>query len=249
MEGRCSSELLVLGIWRRSCLVDSPNRSGVLNNICWIHFAGSFLEYFEGLTYEHVNFIFSDASHSQENVYPPLNSNFYKFGFSDFGSPTYYNQPQAYRMHDHEPVIYEHRRLENFSTQPNVQSTVNPEIEEIANTTAFDNHVECPRRHRNSHDFQVVWQDNVDPDNMTYEELLELGETVGTQSRGLSQELIALIPISKYKYSFFSRKKFRGERCVICQMDYKRGDRRITLPCKHIYHAGCGTKWLSINKV
>ena len=27
--------------------------------------AGSFLEYFEGLTYEHVNFIFSDASHSQ----------------------------------------------------------------------------------------------------------------------------------------------------------------------------------------
>ncbi|KAE8653505.1 hypothetical protein Csa_007384 [Cucumis sativus] len=58
----------------------------------------------------------------------------------------------------------------------------------------------------------VVWQDNVDPDNMTYEELLELGETVGTQSRGLSQELIALLPISKYKYSFFSRKKSRGER-------------------------------------
>ncbi|XP_038880080.1 E3 ubiquitin-protein ligase BIG BROTHER-like isoform X2 [Benincasa hispida] len=210
--------------------------------------AGSFLEYFEGLTYEHVNFIFSGASHSQENVYPPLNSNFYKFGFSDFGSPAYYNQPQAYRMHDHEPIIYEHRRLESSATQPNLQSTINPEFEEITNTIAFDNHVECPRRHHNSHDFQVVWQDNVDPDNMTYEELLELGETVGTQSRGLSQELIALLPISKYKYSFFSRKKSRGERCVICQMEYKRGDRRITLPCKHIYHAGCGTKWLSINK-
>lgn len=40
-----------------------------------------------------------------------------------------------------------------------------------------------------------------------------------------------------------------GCRCVICQMEYKRGDRRITLPCKHIYHAGCGTRWLSINKV
>lgn len=38
-------------------------------------------------------------------------------------------------------------------------------------------------------------------------------------------------------------------RCVICQMEYKRGDRRITLPCKHAYHASCGTKWLSINKV
>lgn len=40
-----------------------------------------------------------------------------------------------------------------------------------------------------------------------------------------------------------------GNRCVICQMEYKRGDRRMTLPCKHVYHAGCGTRWLSINKV
>jgi hypothetical protein len=37
-------------------------------------------------------------------------------------------------------------------------------------------------------------------------------------------------------------------RCVICQMEYKRGDKRITLPCKHLYHANCGNKWLSINK-
>lgn len=43
------------------------------------------------------------------------------------------------------------------------------------------------------------------------QELLELGEAVGTQSRGLSQEMIALLPVSKYKYSFFSRKS-RNER-------------------------------------
>ncbi|XP_077210462.1 E3 ubiquitin-protein ligase BIG BROTHER-like [Tasmannia lanceolata] len=95
---------------------------------------------------------------------------------------------------------------------------------------------------------QVIWQDNIDPDNMTYEELLDLGEAVGTHSRGLSAELISSLPISKYKYSFFSRKKTRHERCVICQMDYKRGDRQITLPCKHIYHATCVSRWLSINK-
>lgn len=38
-------------------------------------------------------------------------------------------------------------------------------------------------------------------------------------------------------------------RCVICQMEYKRGDQQINLPCKHIYHSGCGSRWLSINKV
>ncbi|KAL0379889.1 UNVERIFIED_CONTAM: E3 ubiquitin-protein ligase BIG BROTHER, partial [Sesamum angustifolium] len=30
---------------------------------------------------------------------------------------------------------------------------------------------------------QVLWQDDIDPDTMTYEELLDLGEAVGTQSR------------------------------------------------------------------
>lgn len=44
------------------------------------------------------------------------------------------------------------------------------------------------------------------------QELLELGEAVGTQSRGLSQELISLLPISKYKCGFFTRKKSRCER-------------------------------------
>lgn len=32
-------------------------------------------------------------------------------------------------------------------------------------------------------------------------------------------------------------------------MRYKRGDRQINLPCKHVYHTKCGSKWLSINKV
>ncbi|TYI39171.1 hypothetical protein E1A91_A02G074000v1 [Gossypium mustelinum] len=44
------------------------------------------------------------------------------------------------------------------------------------------------------------------------QELLELGESVGTQSRGLTQELISLLPVSKYKCSLFSRKKSRKER-------------------------------------
>ncbi|CAI0405246.1 unnamed protein product [Linum tenue] len=96
---------------------------------------------------------------------------------------------------------------------------------------------------------QGLWQDDIDPDNMTYEELLDLGEAVGTESRGLSQELISMLPTSKCKFgSFFSRKK-SGERCVICQMRYKRGEKQTKLPCKHVYHSQCITKWLGINKV
>ncbi|CAN1342545.1 E3 ubiquitin-protein ligase BIG BROTHER [Linum perenne] len=84
------------------------------------------------------------------------------------------------------------------------------------------------------------------------QELLDLGEAVGTESRGLSEELISMLPTSKCKFgSFFSRKK-SGEslyRCVICQMRYKRGEKQTKLPCKHTYHSECITKWLVINKV
>jgi hypothetical protein len=44
------------------------------------------------------------------------------------------------------------------------------------------------------------------------QELLELGEAVGTQSRGLTQEQISLLPVSKFKCGFFLRKKSRNER-------------------------------------
>ncbi|TYI43535.1 hypothetical protein ES332_A01G176700v1 [Gossypium tomentosum] len=47
-------------------------------------------------------------------------------------------------------------------------------------------------------------------------ELLELGESVGTQSRGLTQELISLLPVLKYKCNLFSRKKSRKERYCLC---------------------------------
>jgi hypothetical protein len=47
--------------------------------------------------------------------------------------------------------------------------------------------------------------------SFVWQELLDLGEAVGTQSRGLSQEQISLLPVTKYKCGFFSRKK-RHER-------------------------------------
>lgn len=213
---------------------------------------GSFMDYFEGLAYEHVNFIFATASHGQESPYASsMNTSLYKFGLSETGSTSYYDYDQAYVVNDHIPGISEYRRTpENSSAITTDQiPTVNTQCEGNTNTTTTHaTPVECPRSHPNSQDYQVIWQDNIDPDNMTYEELLELGEAVGTQSRGLSQELISLLPISKYKCGFFTRKKSRCERCVICQMEYKRRDRLITLPCKHVYHAACGTRWLSINK-
>ncbi|KAM0835462.1 hypothetical protein ACQ4PT_062912 [Festuca glaucescens] len=95
---------------------------------------------------------------------------------------------------------------------------------------------------------QVVTEDSVDPDNMTYEELQQLGETIGTESKGLPEDVIALLKSSTYKIRIFSRKEKHDE-CVICCMAYKNRDKLTTLPCAHQYHQTCVVKWLKINKV
>ncbi|KAL6966442.1 RING-type E3 ubiquitin transferase [Sarracenia purpurea var. burkii] len=230
--------------WNPHMEVNYANNSFPYNS------AGSFMNFFEGLAYEHVNFIFSDALHAEESMYPSMHSSLYKFGLSEQGSLSYYDYSHAHLLHDHAQSNDEYNRhLDNSTTVTSERNAdVHMQWDGNSSTNMTAHHVECPRGHHNAHDYQVVWQDNVDPDNMTYEELLELGEAVGTQSRGLSQDLISMLPVKKFKCGFFSRKRSRDERCVVCQMEYKRGDRQIILPCKHIYHVGCGTRWLTINK-
>ncbi|XP_074274023.1 E3 ubiquitin ligase BIG BROTHER-related [Silene latifolia] len=92
---------------------------------------------------------------------------------------------------------------------------------------------------------QDTWEE-VDPDELSYEELIALGEVVGTESRGLSADTIASLPSTNYK----SQKSEEAETdsCVICRLDYEDDDTLTTLPCKHAYHSDCITNWLNINK-
>ncbi|CAL9750548.1 unnamed protein product [Musa acuminata subsp. burmannicoides] len=100
------------------------------------------------------------------------------------------------------------------------------------------------RDHRgNSND---VWQD-IDPDEYVYEELVALGEVVGTESRGLSADMIASLPSVNYKAE--NIQDDNSEQCVVCRLEYEDGDSLVLLSCKHKYHSECINKWLQINKV
>lgn len=108
-----------------------------------------------------------------------------------------------------------------------------------------------------------------------FQELVALGEVVGTESRGLSADTLASLPSVKYKtknvqdgnteqyvqiiefYSFviifLLYTKFWCivivGRCVICRVEFEDGESLIALPCKHSYHPECINQWLQINKV
>lgn len=89
-------------------------------------------------------------------------------------------------------------------------------------------------------------QEDIDPDNMRYEELLNLGETIGVENIGLSADRLSRLPNSIYTSGMFSRNK--EENCVICQENFKFLKRVIMLPCSHQYHSKCITEWLKHKK-
>mmetsp|Transcript_22084 Transcript_22084/g.61303 ORF Transcript_22084/g.61303 Transcript_22084/m.61303 type:complete len:274 (+) Transcript_22084:3-824(+) len=108
----------------------------------------------------------------------------------------------------------------------------------------------------------------LDVDNMSYEQLLELGGSMGGGARGASRETIDSLPTRSYqsrsaKQSSNSRAEASTTqasssggpgassdqyKCCICMSDYEEGDTIRTLPCLHCYHAGCIDPWLETNR-
>ncbi|CAI5989282.1 unnamed protein product [Closterium sp. NIES-64] len=91
-------------------------------------------------------------------------------------------------------------------------------------------------------------EDALDVDEMTYEELTALGEVIGTESKGLAQATIDVLPCVAYSTKTPLR---RGEdMCAICQLEYEEGEELMLLPpCHHSYHEACVLQWLGRNKV
>ena len=77
-------------------------------------------------------------------------------------------------------------------------------------------------------------------DNMTYEELLELEEKMGKVSNGLTDE-----EIKKLKHEKFLKYKYKEEKCIICQYNFKELESIVVLPCKHCFHFPCSKPWIT----
>lgn len=83
---------------------------------------------------------------------------------------------------------------------------------------------------------------DIDTDNMTYEELLQLEEKIGNVSKGLGIE----------EFSKLDKRICKEEDCQLCSIcyeDVKEGEELIGLPCTHVFHGGCIGEWLEKEKV
>lgn len=120
------------------------------------------------------------------------------------------------------------------------------EIEEDSSESNDDNDYEFSEGQDTNSD-EDMEEDEIDPDELSYEELIELGEFIGQEKRGLSlNEISTCLHPCTYKSL---ESKTGIDRCVVCQMEYEEGELLAALRCDHPYHSECISKWLQINKI
>ncbi|GMJ15191.1 hypothetical protein HRI_005188300 [Hibiscus trionum] len=97
-------------------------------------------------------------------------------------------------------------------------------------------------------DFEEEEDDEIDPEDLSYEELIALGEIIGVEKRGLSPNEI---PTCLIQCKFHSVECKTGiERCVICQVEYEEDEGIVVLRnCEHPYHSDCISNWLQVKKI
>ncbi|KAJ0979345.1 hypothetical protein J5N97_014819 [Dioscorea zingiberensis] len=90
----------------------------------------------------------------------------------------------------------------------------------------------------------------LDIDNMSYEELLALEETIGSVSTGLSEEAISKnLRHTIYCSSDQTLDDQQEERCTICLEEYEDRANLGVLNCRHEFHFCCIKQWLQIKNV
>lgn len=91
---------------------------------------------------------------------------------------------------------------------------------------------------------QAAGVQHMNPDDMTYEQLLQLEEENGGRVKtGLSQAEIAKIPLITWRFKNDTTKG--SETCSVCMDIFKYGDKVKELKrCKHAFHSKCIDKWL-----
>ncbi|KAI3716654.1 hypothetical protein L1987_67671 [Smallanthus sonchifolius] len=88
----------------------------------------------------------------------------------------------------------------------------------------------------------------LDIDDMSYEELLALGERIGSVGTGLSDHLISKC-IQESIYCSSDQIQEEGT-CVICLEEYANmDDVGVLRVCGHDFHVGCIRKWLSMKNL
>ncbi|XP_056699305.1 probable E3 ubiquitin-protein ligase HIP1 [Spinacia oleracea] len=86
----------------------------------------------------------------------------------------------------------------------------------------------------------------LDVDNMSYEELLALGEEIGNVRTGFNKETITKFLKRKVYGCDVENPISEPDTCCICREDYVEGEDIGELNFRHEFHADCIEQWLTV---
>ena len=82
---------------------------------------------------------------------------------------------------------------------------------------------------------QIVDELCPNPDAMSYEQLLQLEENVGSVNKGMDINSIKKIPVIPYRKVLFQG----NDSCIICMESFTENELLKQLRCGHIFHSDC----------
>ena len=82
-----------------------------------------------------------------------------------------------------------------------------------------------------------------DVDNMTYEQLMELGENAGKVNKGCNRQ-----QINSIRAFYWTKGKTKAKDCSICMDEFTDYERVKKLKCGHEFKQECIDKWLTTEK-
>lgn len=179
----------------------------------------------------------SDPSPEPSTPSPVVSSPLVPTVASPVARPTAHNDEEAslalarYLQQQENIAAYEEyeARLREASRQEYNQHALVPSASGLSGLAGINNHAR-----------------DIDPDNMTYEELLRLGEEVGDVKkerwRRMAVQVISSLPTHRW-----TRDHGEDIACIICQYNFATNDRAMTLPCAHVFHEDCVDGWIREN--
>ena len=143
---------------------------------------------------------------------------------------------------------YFNHNINFYNPQNNNNNNLNNLLEiSLQNKTSL-NPFETNQEHKynidNSFDLNNSIENDIDVDNMTYEELLELENKIGYVKKGVSIEQKLSLKIEQY-----SPNKIDCKECVICKELFKENEFIRILNCSHVFHINCIDEWFKDNKI
>jgi len=90
---------------------------------------------------------------------------------------------------------------------------------------------------------------DIDIDNMSYEQILNLQEQIGDvkqdkwsrRAKRVIQERCEVATCAEFRRQGYTL----TDQCLICQHNFLEGEQILRLPCNHMFHYGCSHEWLS----